>query len=238
MKTTLLSVETLSAGYGGRPIVQDAELTVSEQEIVCLIGPNGAGKSTLLKAVAGSLTPAAGVVRFQGVDVTRSNPAEKGRRGLIFIPQGETVFPNLTVRENLEMSVFVLPDRSFLLRRMGTVFEYFPWIREQSARSAGALSGGQRQMLSLSRILLTRPRLALLDEPSLGLSPRLVDEIYETITNLRNTGVSFLIVEQNARKGLSVARRGIVMEQGRIRLTGSGRELMDNPDVQRLYLGG
>ena len=234
----LLELSNITAGYGPLTVLHDVGLCVAQGEIVCLIGPNGAGKSTVLKAVAGQITPAAGKVLFNGQDTTGIGVAEKGRRGLIFIPQGDNIFPNLTVLENLTMAGLLLQDQETLHRRMEKALEKFPAIKEMKTRPARELSGGQRQMLALSRILLLRPQLVLLDEPSLGLSPLVVDLIFREIRQMNTDGTSFLLVEQNARKALSVSHRGYVLELGCNRLEGTGRQLLDNPDVQRLYLGG
>jgi ABC-type branched-subunit amino acid transport system ATPase component len=234
----LLELSHITAGYGPLTVLHDVGLSVAQEEIVCLIGPNGAGKSTVLKAVAGQIAPAAGKVLFNGQDTTGSGVAEKARKGLILIPQGDNIFPNLTVLENLTMAGLLLQDPGKLQRRMEQALEKFPAIKEMKSRPARELSGGQRQMLALSRILLLRPQLVLLDEPSLGLSPLVVDLIFREIRQMNTDGTSFLLVEQNARKALSVSHRGYVLELGRNRLEGNGRQLLDNPDVQRLYLGG
>lgn len=234
----LLEVQNLHAGYGRITILHGINLYVDPGEVVCLIGPNGAGKSTVLRAVAGQLNPTRGEILFETVPTARMNPREKGARGLIFIPQGQNIFPSLSVIENLEMAAYLLQDRGVLRRRMEDVFAVFPWIAERGSRPARELSGGQRQMLALSRVLLMRPKLVLLDEPSLGLAPLVVEEIFEQILAMNGEGISFLLVEQNARKGLSVCHRGYVLEQGVDRLQGSGPDLLDNPDVQKLYLGG
>jgi branched-chain amino acid transport system ATP-binding protein len=234
----LLELNKITAGYGPLTVVRDVSLNVSQGEIVCLIGPNGAGKSTVLRAVAGQIRPADGKVLFKGNDVTRVGTAEKGRNGLIFIPQGDNIFPNLTVLENLEMAGLLLQDHEKRQRAIEKALEKFPAIKEMKTRPARELSGGQRQMLALGRILLLRPQLVLLDEPSLGLSPMVVDLVFNEIREMNKAGISFLLVEQNARKALSVSHRGYVLELGRNRLTGTGQQLLDNPDVQRLYLGG
>jgi len=234
----LLTVRNLSAGYGPITILHHVDIDVHAGEIVCLIGPNGAGKSTVLRAVAGQLTPSAGSVKFQDRQARALSPAAKGRQGLIFIPQGENVFPNLSLRENLEMAGWLLGDRRQLARRLADVKAAFPWMRERWRRPAHELSGGQRQALALARIILLKPALVLLDEPSLGLDPRVMEEIFGHIRMLNQQGISFLMVEQNARKGLSVSHRGYVLEQGRNRLTGAGRELLADARVQKLYLGG
>ena len=234
----LLELIQITAGYGPLTVLHNVSLNVSQGEIVCVIGPNGAGKSTVLRAVAGQISPAGGKILFDGIDVTRVGTAEKGRNGLIFIPQGDNIFPNLTVLENLEMAGLLLQDHENRQRAIKRALEKFPAIKEMKTRPARELSGGQRQMLALGRILLLRPRLVLLDEPSLGLSPMVVNLIFNEILEMNKAGISFLLVEQNARKALSVSHRGYVLELGRNRLTGTGQQLLDNPDVRRLYLGG
>jgi len=234
----LLEVDQLTAGYGPVTVLHQVSLGLSEDEIVCIIGPNGAGKSTVLRAVAGQIEPSGGKVIFRGEDVIHLNMEKKGRKGLIFIPQGNNIFPNLTVLENLEIAGSILRDSDRLCHGIERVLEKLPMINERKKRPARELSGGQRQMLALSRILILHPRLVLLDEPSLGLAPLVVDLIFKEIQEMNRTGISFLLVEQNARKGLSVSRRGYVLELGKNRLTGTGQELLNNKDVQRLYLGG
>lgn len=234
----LLEVDQLTAGYGPITILHRVSLGLSDREIVCIIGPNGAGKSTVLRAVSGQITPEGGSVIFDGEEITRDGLSKKTEKGLIFIPQGQNIFPNLTVLENLEIAGSILKDSEKLRRAIASVLEKFPMIMERKNRPARELSGGQRQILALSRILILNPRLALLDEPSLGLAPIVVDLIFQEIGKMNKKGISFLLVEQNARKGLSVSHRGYVLELGKNRLTGTGQELLNNQDVQRLYLGG
>ena len=234
----MLEVRALTAGYGAVQVLQDVDITVGEGDIICIIGPNGAGKSTVLRAVAGQIVPITGEIIFKGQDVTRWSIAEKGREGLIFIPQGENVFPNLTVFENLEIAGSLIQDRAGLHQAIESVYEMFPVIARYRDRPARVLSGGERQMLALSRVLILHPHLVLLDEPSLGLSPLVVDLIFDKILEMNREGASFLLVEQNARKGLSVSHRGYVLELGQNRMTGSGTDLLHNPQLQKLYLGG
>jgi len=234
----LFKVEGLTAGYGPIVVLHEVSLGLAEGEIVCIIGPNGAGKSTVLRAAAGQILPSEGRVIFRGEDVTQDDTGTKGKKGLIFIPQGNNIFPNLSVLENLEIAGSVLPDKEKLRRGIENVFETFAAIRDTRTRPARELSGGQRQLLALGRILILHPRLVLLDEPSIGLAPNVVDLIFQEIKRMNRKGISFLLVEQNARKGLSVSNRGYVLELGKNRLTGTGRELLDNPAVKRLYLGG
>jgi branched-chain amino acid transport system ATP-binding protein len=234
----MLEVRALTAGYGAVQVLRDVDITVDEGDIICIIGPNGAGKSTVLRAVAGQIVPVTGEIIFKGQDVTRWSIAEKGREGLIFIPQGENVFPNLTVFENLEIAGSLIQDRAGLHQAIESVYEMFPVIAQYRDRPARVLSGGERQMLALSRVLILHPHLVLLDEPSLGLSPLVVDLIFDKILEMNREGASFLLVEQNARKGLSVSHRGYVLELGQNRMTGSGTDLLHNPQLQKLYLGG
>ncbi len=234
----LLEVTGLTAGYGRGTIIEGVDMTVDRGEVVAIIGPNGAGKSTALRAIAGQLAPSAGTVVFDGRDVSRWDCARKSAAGLVFIPQGLNVFPQMTLTENLELAGYQLGDKALLARRIETVFDLYPWMRERRTEKVSGLSGGQRQALALARIVLTMPKLVLLDEPSLGLAPSVVDEIFSRIAEVNRGGVAVLLVEQNARKGLSAADRGYVLEQGRNRLTGTGAALLDDSQVQKLYLGG
>jgi ABC-type branched-subunit amino acid transport system ATPase component len=234
----LLRVDGIDAGYGELQILHNLSIEVKEGETVCLIGPNGAGKSTVLRAVSGQIVPTQGRIFFQDKDVTGLDPGQKIEKGLIFVPQGQNVFSRLSIRENLEMSALFMSDRNVFDRRIEEVTDAFPWMRDKMEQPAGGLSGGLRQMLALARIILLTPNLVLLDEPSLGLAPLVVDDIFRLIARLNDQGIAFLLVEQNARKGLSAAHRGYVLEQGRNRLTGSGQELLQSSEVRKLYLGG
>lgn len=233
----MLKLNSITAGYGELTVLTDLELTLAKGETVCLIGPNGAGKSTVLRVVAGQLQPTDGTVEFNGRDISLLDCSEKIEMGILFVPQGRNVFPSLSLEENLSLTKIFITEEIFQ-ERMETVLESFPWMKEKLSDAAGSLSGGLRQMLALSRILLLQPDLVLLDEPSLGLSPLIVDEVFAIISNLNEKGISFLLVEQNAKKGLSAAHRGYVLESGRNRLTGSGKKLLSDPEVQKLYLGG
>jgi ABC-type branched-subunit amino acid transport system ATPase component len=233
----MLKLESITAGYGELTVLSELNIAVNKGETVCLIGPNGAGKSTVLRVVAGQLIPTKGTVTFNNQDISKNDCTWKIELGILFVPQGRNVFPSLSLLENLNLCRIFISE-SLFQERLETVFKTFPWMKEKLHSPAGSLSGGLRQMLALSRIFLLRPKLVLLDEPSLGLSPMVVDDIFATITTLNQQGISFLLVEQNARKGLSIANRGYVLESGQNRLTGSGRELLVNPEVQRLYLGG
>ena len=234
----LLEVDRLTAGYGAIIVVHQVTLGLSQGEIACVIGPNGAGKTTVLRAVSGQIVPSDGRILFNGEDVSYQDIAKKGRKGLILIPQGDNVFPNLTVFENLEIAGSLIQDTGKLHQGIEVVFDKFPMIKEKKNRPSRELSGGERQVLALSRILILQPQVVLLDEPSLGLAPLIVDLVFKEIQDMNRKGISFLLVEQNARKGLSVSHRGYVLELGKNRFSGTGQELLNNRDVQRLYLGG
>jgi ABC-type branched-subunit amino acid transport system ATPase component len=234
----LLRVDQITAGYGALIIIHEICLDQEKGTIVSVIGPNGAGKSTLLRIIAGQLRPVEGRIFFNGNDLGGASIAQRGEQGIIFVPQGNNIFPNLTVYENLEIASAVLSNRTKAAGAMKSVLEKFPLLREKRNRPARVLSGGERQILALSRILILKPLLALLDEPSLGLAPLLVDVIFEEMAEMNRGGISLLLVEQNARKALAVSHRGYVLELGRNRIAGTGQELLHNPDVQRLYLGG
>jgi len=234
----LLEVDGINAGYGRTLVIEDVSISVDTGEIVSIIGPNGAGKSTVLRTVAGQIIPEAGAVRYCGQDITRMGIAERGRRGLMFVPQGMNIFPNLTVRENLEIAGLLREDDAARQQAVREALDHYPAIDRKRNHYGRDLSGGERQLLALSRTRILRPRLVLLDEPSLGLAPLLVDHIFDEISQMTQLGVSVLLVEQNARKALSVSHRGYVLELGRNRLTDTGSRLLRNAEVQRLYLGG
>jgi ABC-type branched-subunit amino acid transport system ATPase component len=234
----LLEVDRITAGYGEAPVIAEVSLSVAAGEMVAIIGPNGAGKSTVLRTLAGQLVPRSGIVRFAGEDITRLGIADRGRRGLAFIPQGMNIFPNLTVRENLEIAGLLIAAASERQRAVSATLDRYPTLGRKRQAFARSLSGGERQLLALCRVRILKPRLVLLDEPSLGLAPLLVDHIFEEILDLMRQGVSVLLVEQNVRKALSVSDRGYVLELGRNRLTGTGRQLLADDEVRRLYLGG
>lgn len=234
----LLEADQVTAGYGPIVVLRKISLHQHKGEILSVIGPNGAGKSTLLRVVAGQLPPLEGRVAFMGEDLGGRSIAQRGLQGIIFVPQGTNIFPNLTLRENLEIAGALLQDRERAAGVVENVLDKFPFLREKRNKPARILSGGERQILALSRILILEPLLALLDEPSLGLAPLLVDRIFQEIVAMNREGISLLLVEQNARKALSVSHRGYVLELGQNRITGTGRELLENPEVQRLYLGG
>ena len=233
----LLELQRLEVSYGGIKAVKGIDLGVSRGELVCLIGTNGAGKTTTLKAVAGLLPVVADAILYEGAPIGGLPAFELVRRGLALVPEGRGVFGQLTVEENLAMGAYVRSDAAAVRLDLERVFSLFPRLAERRRQSAGTLSGGEQQMLAIGRALMSRPKLLLLDEPSMGLAPLLVQKIFETILEVAKEGVTILLVEQNARLALEVSSRGYVMETGLITLSGPARELLVDPKVRAAYLG-
>ena len=234
----LLLAENITAGYGRIDILHDVGLAVRPGEIVSVIGPNGAGKSTTFKTIVGFLRPRAGRVVFNGEDITGLRTDLVLRRGLAYVPQGRIVFPQMTVRENLEMGGFIERSPARLAAALERVFTLFPVLSERRRQKAGTMSGGEQQMVAMGRALMTEPKLILLDEPSLGLSPKFVTMIFDKLVAMKGTGYTLMLVEQNATRALVIADRAYVLELGRNRFEGRGRDLLVDPEVKRLYLGG
>jgi branched-chain amino acid transport system ATP-binding protein len=234
----ILEVRGIDAAYGKIQILHAVSLDVAPGEVVSIIGPNGAGKSTVLKAVMGMLKPARGELQFDGMSIAGLRTDLVVRRGIGYVPQGRIVFNDMTVVENLEMGAYTVGDKSQIRRTMDEVFAIFPRLAERPRQAAGTLSGGEQQMLAMGRALMIRPRLILMDEPSLGLAPIFVDLVFEKIRELKETGMTLLLVEQNAAKALSISDRGYVLELGHNRFTGSGEALLADGRVRRMYLGG
>ena len=232
----LLEASDLVAGYGETEILHGVSITVSEGEVITIIGPNGCGKSTLMKAIVGLLRIQTGSVTFRGADISALPPEQIVRTGLCYVPQTNNVFPSLTIRENLEMGAFVRRDD--YRGRVDEMFRLFPDLALRPAQKAGSLSGGQRQMLAIARALMLDPALVLLDEPSAGLSPAMTGLVFERIREINGTGVAVVLVEQNAREALGMSDRGYILVSGENRLEDTGRDLLDNPDVASVYLGG
>jgi branched-chain amino acid transport system ATP-binding protein len=232
----MLSIAGLRAGYGKIEVLHDVALTVAQGQIVTLIGANGAGKTTLLKTISGLIRPNAGSIDFEGESIARRPPHKIVARGISHVPEGRAILKRMTVLDNLRMGAFVRNDAE-VARDIDAVFARFPALGERRAQMAGTLSGGEQQMLAIGRALVARPRLLLLDEPSLGLAPKFVTRIFLTLRELRQEGKTILLVEQNARQALQVADTGYVMERGRIAFSGSGAALLDMPEVRRTYLG-
>jgi len=235
---TLLRADTLTAGYGKMPILHGVTLEVRHGEMVSVIGPNGAGKSTAFKTIVGFLRPTSGRVVFDGQDITGLRPDQVLTRGLAYVPQGRIVFPQMTVLENLEMGAYIERDARRIREAQERVYALFPILGERRRQRAGTMSGGEQQMVAIGRALMTTPKLILLDEPSLGLSPRFVSIVFERLTEMKRTGYTLMVVEQNAARALAVADRGYVLELGRNRFEGTGESLLADPEVKRLYLGG
>ncbi|MCU0553707.1 MAG: ABC transporter ATP-binding protein [Syntrophales bacterium] len=233
-----LEATDIYAGYGKIEVLHGASIRAAAGEIICIIGPNGSGKSTLLKTVFGLIKPTRGTVSFDGRDISRLDPEQKVPLGIAFIPQGRNVFPSLTVRENLEMGGTVLGSEKAVRLAIEEAVETYPLLKRKIRDRAGNLSGGEKQILSLARADMIKPGLILMDEPSIGLSPKMIDEVYLKIQEINRRGTTFAIVEQNARKALSIAHRGYVLDLGQTRLEDTGAGLLDNEEVKKLYLGG
>jgi branched-chain amino acid transport system ATP-binding protein len=232
----MLEVTALSSHYARIPALADVDLRVAKGELVALVGANGAGKTTLLRVLSGVQPAAGGRVRFEGTDVTRAPAQERVRMGIVQVPEGRQVFGPLSVEDNLRLGAYVKPATT-TAGALERVFALFPVLKGKRREAAGTLSGGQQQMLAIGRALMTDPKLLLLDEPSMGLAPRLVAEIFTIIRSLRVAATTILLVDQNARAALAIADRAYVLECGRIALSGSGGELLGNPKVQQAYLG-
>jgi branched-chain amino acid transport system ATP-binding protein len=233
----LLEVDDIHAGYGKIEILRGVSLRVESGQVVSIIGPNGAGKSTVFKTLFGLLPVRQGRVRFDGEDITNRQPADLLRRGMTYVPQGRNVFPLMSVDENLRLGAYVRPRSAELEREVDRVYETFPMLRDARGKRAAELSGGQQQMLEMGRALLLRPRLMLLDEPTLGLAPLVFREIFRIIADLRRAGQTILMVEQNASKALEISDYAYVLELGRNRFDGSGDAIRSDERIRRLYLG-
>ncbi|MET0439849.1 MAG: ABC transporter ATP-binding protein [Devosia sp.] len=232
----LIELKHVVGGYGGAPILNGVNLAIEKTDIGVIVGPNGAGKSTTLKAIFGLLKVTGGTIEFGGENVANSLPDKLVPKGLSFVPQEKNVFTSMSVEENLEMGAFTRTDD--FRSTMEWVYEMFPVLREKRRQPAGELSGGQRQMVAMGRALMSKPTLLMLDEPSAGLSPRYVIEIFETIQRVNKEGVGILMVEQNARQALAFASKGFVLASGQNRFTGTGAELIADPEVAKSFLGG
>lgn len=231
----MLTIDNLKVNYGGIQAVKDISIRVPERQIVTLIGANGAGKSTILRTISGLVKPASGRIRLQGEDITAISPDRIVAKGITLVPEGRRVFPDLTVLENLRIGAYLRDDD--LEDDLRWVYDLFPRLKERSWQAAGTLSGGEQQMLAVGRALMSRPKIMMLDEPSLGLAPLVVRGIFDIIQEINRQGVTILLVEQNANMALRVAHSAYVLETGRITMTGSGRELLADARIQEAYLG-
>jgi branched-chain amino acid transport system ATP-binding protein len=234
----VLKVEGLLCRYGKVAAVRELSIEVRQGELVALIGANGAGKTTTLKAISGVLRPAAGRIVFRGEDIVRATPKRILELGIAHCPEGRRVFPYMSVLENLEMGAYLRSDRALIAADMARLFERFPILHERRHQAAGTLSGGEQQMLAISRALMSRPKLVLFDEPSLGLAPNLVERTFDIVKGIRAEGVTVVMVEQNAFAALELADRAYVLDQGRVAMSGTGPMLLDDPHVRVAYLGG
>lgn len=234
----LLEVRNIDAGYGKGPdILKGISLEVEAGKSYCIIGPNGAGKSTLLKVISGLLHPRSGEVEFKGESLNRARPDQVLAEGICFVPQDQAVFPEMSVKENLTIGAYLERNRSVIKERMERVFEMFPILAERASQDAGKLSGGEQQMLALGRALMIDPDVMLLDEPSLGLAPQIADQIFSTIRELESLGITVVMVEQNAVRGLELADWGVVLDLGIVRFEGPADTILEDPRIRQLYLG-
>lgn len=234
----MLEVKNLSVHYGMIQAVRNVDFTVNEGEIVSLIGANGAGKSTILKTLSGLIHPSEGEIVYLGENIASTSAKKIVEKGLVQVPEGRHVFPGLTVKENLELGAFLRKDKEGIQKDMEAVFERFPILKERKDQDAQTLSGGEQQMLAMGRALMSRPKLLLLDEPSMGLAPIFIREIFKIIQEIQKTGTTVLLIEQNAKMALSISNRAYVLETGSVVLSGTGQELLESDEIQKAYLGG
>jgi branched-chain amino acid transport system ATP-binding protein len=235
--TALLELEQVTAGYGGGDVLHELSLNVEEGGITCIVGPNGAGKSTILRLVSGLLKPRLGSVRFQGETIAGLSPRRILQLGIVQVPQERSLFPTMTVWENVRMGAYTLSDRALTDQRMQTVCETFPLVEERRHERVASLSGGQQKIVEFARALMLDPKLLILDEPSMGLDPKTHSVVFDLIRAMNRAGRTILLVEQNARSGLGLASHGVVLESGRVRLEGTGAGVLGNGEIGRLFLG-
>ena len=236
--TDLLTLSGVWAGYDGGDILRDLSFVVPTGSVTCIVGPNGAGKSTILRVISGQLKPRLGEVVLEGTPLVGLTPRQVLEQGVVQVAQNHSLFPQMSVEENVRMGGFLLKDKALLAKRMAEVGELFPIVRERSEEKAGALSGGQQRLVEFARCLMLDPRLVVLDEPSMGLDPRTLRLVMDTVRHMQAAGRTVLLVEQNVRAGLTLADHAVVVESGHVRLAGRGQEILDNPEIGQLYLGG
>lgn len=236
--SVLLRVHDLAVRYGHIEAVKGLDFHLDEGEITALVGANGAGKSTTLLALSALLKPSRGKIEFQGEDITRLAPNQIVQRGVVQVAEGRAILTTLTVAENLQLGAYTRPDKAGIADSLDEVYQLFPRLKDRAAQFAGNLSGGEQQMLAIGRALMAKPKLLLLDEPSMGLAPLMVQEIFRTVSEINRAGLTILLVEQNVRQALKIARHGYVIETGKIVLSDSGENLLANPKVEEAYLGG
>ncbi len=234
----LLEMNQIVAGYDGSDVLKGVNLVVEKGSITCIVGPNGAGKSTVLRLISGLLKPRKGEITFNQKPIGGATPRKVLSFGIVQVPQNHSLFPDINVRENVRMGGYMEKDASVVEERLSKVEELFPIVRDRARDKAGSLSGGQQRLVEFARSLMLDPELILLDEPSMGLDPKTLKQVFETISIMHETGRTILLVEQNVRAGLEIATKGVVMESGVVRLEGTHREILDNPQIASLYLGG
>src|SRR5689334_17005679 len=234
----LLRLQNIYAGYDGGDVLKGLNLTVEKGSITCVVGPNGAGKSTVLRVISGLLKPRLGEVTFNNQKIAGLKPRQVLSHGIVQVPQNHSLFPDISVRENVRLGAFTLHDNALVNKSLNEVEELFPIVKDRAKENAGNLSGGQQRLVEFARCLMLDPTLILLDEPSMGLDPKTLKVVFDTITLMHSTGRTILLVEQNVRTGLGVSTKGVVMESGRVRLVGTHDEILGNPQIGHLYLGG
>jgi ABC-type branched-subunit amino acid transport system ATPase component len=234
----LLVMDGVVAGYGGGDVLRDVTFDVPEGAITCVVGPNGAGKSTVMRVISGLLRPRLGTVTLRGEKLNGRSPRQILDLGVVQVPQNHSLFKDMTVHENIDLGGYTIKDRARVSQRIDAVYDLFPQVREWAQLKAGALSGGQQRLVEFGRALMLDPVLILLDEPSMGLSPLVLRSVFDAARQMNANGATVLLVEQNARAGLKLSDHGVVMENGTVRLTGTGREILENPEIGDLYLGG